>query len=152
MPIKIEKATLKDLDELQNIENECFNKEAFTREQLTYLLEAPNAISLTAKTNQKIIGFIIGLIKSYDKVRVGHIYTIDVALKHRRTGIGLKLLEGLEQKFQEKGVKKVYLEVRADNKAALELYHRKGYVELQPLENYYSKGTHGFRMKKELKK
>jgi len=152
MPTKIETATLEDLDALQSIEKECFSEEAFTREHLAYLLETPNAISLKMKADHKIVGFIIGLIETFGKVRVGHIYTIDVAVKHRRTGIGLKLLEELEHVFLERGIKTVYLEVRADNKAALELYRKKGYTELQPLENYYSKGAHGLRMKKEFKK
>jgi len=152
MPIKIEKATLEDLDTLQSIEKECFTQEAFTREHLAYLLETPNAISLTAKTDHKIVGFIIGLIETDGRVRAGHIYTLDVALKHRRTGIGLKLLEELEHVLLERGVKTIYLEVRENNKAARELYRGKGYTELQPLENYYAKGAHGLRMKKELKK
>jgi ribosomal-protein-alanine acetyltransferase len=152
MPFKIETATLEDLDALQKIEKECFSEEAFTQEHLTYLLETPNAISLKAEADNKIVGFIMGLIETHGKVRGGHIFTIDVAAKHRRTGIGLKLLDELERFFLENGVKAVYLEVRADNKAALELYRKKGYSEIQPLENYYSKGAHGFRMKKEFKK
>ena len=152
MPFKIEKATLEDLDALQKIEKECFSEEAFTREHLTYLLETPNAINLKAEADNKIFGFIIGLIETHDKVRVGHIFTVDVAAKHRRTGIGLKLLDELERVFLEKSAKAIYLEVRADNKSALKLYRKKGYSETQPLENYYSKGAHGFRMKKEFKK
>jgi ribosomal-protein-alanine N-acetyltransferase len=152
MPFKIEKATLEDLDVLQKIEKECFSEEAFTREHLTYLLKAPNAISLTAKADNKILGFIIGLIETHGKVRMGHIFTVDVVAKHRRIGIGLKLLDELERVFLENGVKSVYLEVRADNNAALELYHKKGYGEIQSLENYYSKGAHGFRMRKDVKK
>jgi len=152
MPFKIETATLEDLDALQKIEKECFSEEAFTREHLTCLLETPNAVSLKAEADNKIVGFIIGLIEIHGKVRVGHIFTVDVVTENRRTGIGLKLLDELERFFLENGVKAVYLEVRADNKAALELYRKKGYSETQPLENYYSKGTHGFRMKKEFKK
>lgn len=152
MRLRIETATIRDLDALENIERACFTVEAFTREHLACLLETPNAISLAARTDHKIVGFTIGLIETYGRVRVGHVYTIDVTLKHRRTGIGLKLLEELENIFVEKGIKTSYLEVRADNRAALELYRRKGYTEPQPLENYYAKGAHGLRMKKELKK
>jgi len=152
MPLKIETATLKDLDALHKIESECFGVEAFAREHLAYLLELPDAVNLTVKKDHKIVGFIMGLIETYGQVRVGHIYTIDVAIKHRRSGIGLKLLEELEHVLLEKGAKAVYLEVRADNLAAIELYRKKGYIELQPLENYYSKGAHGLRMKKEFKK
>jgi len=152
MSFKIETALLEDLDALQRIEIECFNEEAFTREDLTYLLETPNSISLKAEADNKIVGFIMGLIETHGKIKVGHIFTVDVATEHRRIGIGFKLIDKLECCLLEKGVKAVYLEVRGDNKAALELYHKKGYSETQPLENYYSKGAHGFRMKKRIQK
>jgi ribosomal-protein-alanine acetyltransferase len=151
MPFKIEVAALEDLDVLQKIEKECFSHEAFTREHLALLLEKPSAVSLTAKIDHKIVGFIIGVVETHGKVRMGHVFTIDVDTEHRRTGVGLKLLGELERILLEKGVDAVYLEVRVDNKAAIELYRKKGYTETQPLENYYSKGAHGFRMKKELK-
>jgi len=152
MPLKIEKPKISDLDTLYRIERECFTVEAFTKEHIAYLLESPNAVSLVAKADHEIVGFIIGMIEDYGKVKVGHIYTLDVALKHRRLGVALKLIDKLEHVFLERGVKTCYLEVRMDNKAARELYHKKGYTELEPLEDFYAKGRHGLRMKKELKK
>jgi len=151
MSLKIERAAQDYLDALYQIERECFTAEAFTREHIAALLGSPNTVSLVAKTDNKVVGFIIGLIETYDRVKVGHIYTIDVAIRHRRTGIGLKLLDELENIFLERGVKTSYLEVRVDNKAARELYRKKGYTELESLENYYSRGTRGLRMKKELR-
>jgi len=152
MPLKIEKAKLNDLDALLRIERECFTSEAFTREHIAYLLQSPNAVNLVAKANHEIVGFIVGVIEDYGRVTVGHVYTIDVAVKHRRAGVGLRLLDELERVFLERGVKTSYLEVRIDNKAARELYRKKGYTELEPLEDFYARGRHGLRMKKELKK
>ena len=62
----------------------------------------------------------------------------------------MKLLDELESFFLENGVYAVYLEVREDNKGAIKLYRRKGYKKTQSLQNYYSKGTHGFIMEKKL--
>jgi len=152
MPLKIEQAKLNDLDALYKIERECFTTEAFTREHIAYLLQSPNAVNLVAKANHEIVGFIVGMIEGYGGVTVGHVYTIDVAVKHRRAGVGLRLLDELERVFLERGVKTSYLEVRIDNKAARELYRKKGYTELEPLEDFYARGRHGLRMKKELKK
>jgi ribosomal-protein-alanine N-acetyltransferase len=151
MTIKIEPAGLKDLDVLHSIERECFTSEAYTREQLAYLLGSPNALCFVAKDGSETVGFIIGMKENYGKITVGHIITIDVSSRHRRTGVGLQLLDKLEQEFLGKGVKTVYLEVRTDNRAARKLYAKKGYTELEPLEDYYAKGKHGLRMKKELK-
>ncbi|MBI5228808.1 GNAT family N-acetyltransferase [Candidatus Micrarchaeota archaeon] len=152
MSLKIEHAKFNDLDALHRIERECFTSEAFTKEHIAYLLESPNAVSLVAEANHEIVGFIVGMIENYGRTTVGHVYTIDVAFKHRRAGVGLRLLDELEHIFLERGVKTSYLEVRIDNKAARELYRKKGYTELEPLENFYAKGRHGLRMKKELKK
>lgn len=151
MLLKIEQAKLNDLDALYRIEKECFTSEAFTKEYIANLLKSPNAVSLVAKTNHEIVGFIVGMIENYGRVKVGHVYTIDVAPKHRRVGVGLRLLDKLEHIFLENNVKTSYLEVRIDNKAARELYRKKGYAELEPLENFYARGRHGLRMKKELK-
>lgn len=151
MPLKIEQAKLSDLDALCRIERECFTLEAFTREQIASLLGSSNAVSLVAKADHEILGFIIGMIENYGRVKVGHMYTIDVAPKHRRVGVGLKLLNELEKLFIQRDAKISYLEVRIDNKAARELYRKQGYTELEPLENFYAKGRHGLRMKKELK-
>ncbi len=152
MSLKIEPGKLKDLDALHKIERECFTFEAFTKKYISCLLKSPNVVSLVAKKDHESIGFIIGIIENHGKTTVGRVATIDVSPKHRRTGVGVKLLDELEHIFLEKGVRISYLEVRTDNRAARELYSKKGYNELEPLEDYYAKGKHGLRMKKELTK
>jgi ribosomal-protein-alanine N-acetyltransferase len=140
---------MKDLETLYQIERECFTIEAFSKEHIAYLLQSPSTLSLVAHVNGEIAGFIIGLINRKDKTITGRVYTIDVASKHRRKGVGLKLLDELERKFVKIGVKTCYLEARADNVAALELYRKRGYVEVKKLKKYY-RGIHGVRLKKKL--
>ena len=151
MSVTIQQATVNDLETLYEIERECFTTEAFTKEQIAYLLQNPDAVSLVAQIDGETVGFIIGLTYRGNKVRIGHIYTIDVAVKHRRKGIGLSLLNELEQIFFEKGVETCYLEVRIDNVAARELYHKQGYTETGRLKGYYPKGSHGVQLKKKLR-
>lgn len=150
MSIAIKQAKIKDLDSIYRIERECFTYEAYTKEHIAILLKNPNVTGLLAKINGEIAGFIIGGIENFDKAKVGRIYTIDVALKHRRIGVGQKLLSELEQTFLKKGAKISCLEVRADNKAARELYHKQGYTELKSVKDYYAKGIHGIRLMKKL--
>jgi len=96
------------LETLYKIERECFTLEAFTKQHIAFLLETPRNIRLAAWENNEIAGFIIGLIQNFDQTIIGRVYTLDVAVKHRRKGIGLKLLNELEQVFIEKGVKNCY--------------------------------------------
>jgi len=146
----VESADLSDIEKLLRIERECFTGEAFTKEEIFLLLTNPNAVSLLAKVNGKVAGFIIGVVENLSAVKAGHVFTIDVALKHRRRGLGMKLLEEMEKAFLSRGVETSYLEVRVDNKAARRLYKKQGYREMESLDHYYSTGVHGFRLIKRL--
>ncbi len=150
MVINIEKAKADDLEALYGIERECFTLEAFSKKQIGSLLRNPNSISLLAKLNGEIVGFIVALIYEEKKEKIGHIFTLDVAVKARRKGVGLKLLESAEQILREKEVKICFLEVRGDNVAARELYRKLGYVEVGLLKDFYFSGGHGVRLRKNL--
>ncbi|MEM2911461.1 MAG: ribosomal protein S18-alanine N-acetyltransferase [Candidatus Bathyarchaeia archaeon] len=148
--ISIQDASLRHLDRLYEIEQKCFESEAFTRHQIAQLLAHPNSISLVAEVDHNIIGFIIGAIFFEKEKLVGHILTIDVCPSHRRMGIGSMLLQQIEKIFINKGVKTCYLEAREDNVAALNLYRKLGYKKIESLKNYY-KNAHGILFKKVLK-
>lgn len=150
MSITIRPTTINDLEKLCEIERECFTVEAFTKEHIMFLLQDSNSVSLIAQTNGKIAGFIIGLIQHIRGMKTGHIYTIDVATKHRRRGVGIKLLKELEQIFTKEGVEICYLEARLNNVAALELYKKQGYSEVERLKDYYFEDAHGVRLLKRL--
>ena len=148
--ISTRQATVNDLEKLYEIERECFTAEAFSKELLTILLQDSNSVSLIAQTDREIAGFIIGLIQHIRGVKTGHIYTIDVAVKHRRKGVGITLLNELEKIFIRNDVKICYLEARRNNVAALELYKKQGYTDREKLEDYYPEGVHGVRLQKRL--
>jgi ribosomal-protein-alanine acetyltransferase len=137
MPITIEDASIKNLDRLYEIETECFKQEAFGKQQIAHLLTGYDAISLVAKSDGEIAGFIIGIIYDQGNAFVAHILTIDVSPAYRRKGIGLQLLQEIEKLFMGKGVRACHLEVREHNLAALRLYEKSGYRKVSKLENYY---------------
>jgi ribosomal-protein-alanine acetyltransferase len=137
MAITIEDASIKHLDKLYEIEMKCFKKEAFTKQQIAQLLKNPNSISLIAKENGDIVGFIIGMLSVEDGSLVGHILTIDVSPSHRRKGVGIKLLQEIEKIFKDRQTIVCRLEVREDNVAALNLYQKLGYKEIGKLKYYY---------------
>ena len=152
MKLRVKSASVTDLKRLYEIEKECFSSEAFSMEQLAFLLENPSSISLIALADNEIVGFIIGIVHEGLKTEsVGHVFTLDVAEKYRRKGIALRLLRELEKKFKEKNVKESILEVKLDNEAAKKLYKKFGYKEILCLKDYYGKGVHGLRLRKVLK-
>jgi len=151
MKTKVEPATMQNLEELLRIEQECFTTEAFTRQQVISLLRNPNAVGLLARVNGEVAGFIIGVVENYGTIKAGRVFTIDVSVKHRRRGVGIKLLKEIEDAFLRGGAETSYLEVRVDNQAARRLYRKQGYQEIESLDDYYSIGVHGLRLKKQLR-
>jgi ribosomal-protein-alanine N-acetyltransferase len=147
MEIKIESATITFLDKFYEIEEQCFDQEAFTKRQISYLLTDYNTIALMAKTDSDIAGFIITQVEVEEDSEFGRIITINVAPNHRRQGIATKLLHEIEKLLKQKGITQCRLEVREDNKHALKLYQKLGYLTVGILENYYGK-KHGLYLKK----
>jgi len=68
----------------------------------------------------------------------------------RRRGVAAALLAAAERAARARGMRRMRLEVRSDNDAALALYQRAGYKSLVPLRGYYQDGTDGWRMEKRL--
>jgi len=149
MTLTIEDASIQMLDKLYEIEMKCFEKEAFTKQQISNLLIDYNSIGLVAKINGEIVGFIIGTIYLDRNSLIGHILTIDVSPTHQRKGIAQRLLKEIEKLFKEKSVKACRLEVREGNIAALRLYQKFGYKKVARLKNYYG-NAHGIHLRKDL--
>jgi ribosomal-protein-alanine N-acetyltransferase len=147
MLASIEDASSKDLDRLYEIERECFNEEAFTKDQISQLLDDYNTVSFIARVQDEIAGFVIGMIHIERCTLRGHVLTIDVGSAYRRKGIGTLLMDEIESIFRQKGVKASLLEVREDNTSAINLYLKLGYKIMRKLDNYYGE-IHGIYLKK----
>ncbi|HKM60115.1 MAG TPA: ribosomal protein S18-alanine N-acetyltransferase [Candidatus Bathyarchaeia archaeon] len=149
MEIKIETASIRLLDKFSEIENQCFDQEAFTKRQLAYLLTDYNSIGLVAKTDNAVAGFIISQVEIENDTTYGHIITINVVPSCRRKGVGTQMLKEMEKILKEKGINECHLEVREDNHAGLKLYLTSGYQKVAVLEKYYG-SKHGLFLKKTL--
>jgi len=141
---------MRHLGRLCEIENQCFEQEAFTKQQLAYLLTDYNTIGLAARVNGEIAGFAIARVDIKRNQLFGHIVTVDVAPAYRRKGIAEKLLREVESALRVRGVKECLLEVRESNVAALSLYQKLGYEKVGKLEKYYG-NAHGLYLKKILR-
>jgi ribosomal-protein-alanine N-acetyltransferase len=149
MEVKIETASIKLLDTLYRIEEQCFDQEAFSKRQIAYLLTDYNAIALVAKADSGVAGFIIAQVEVEENTEFGHIITINVPPNYRRHGIATKLLQEIENLLKQKGIEECRLEVREDNNPAIKLYQALDYRTVGKLESYYGK-KHGLYLKKTL--
>jgi [ribosomal protein S18]-alanine N-acetyltransferase len=147
MDLKIETATIKVLDELYELEEACFDQEAFSKRQIGYLLTDYNTVALMAKVEGSIVGFIIAQVEVEENTEFGHIITLNIAPKYRHQKIATNLLKEIEDILKLKGITESRLEVREDNHVAIKLYKTLCYRTMGKLERYY--GTkHGIYLKK----
>ena len=147
MEITIETATNKTLNALFELEKQCFEEEAFSKQQISYLLNDYSSITLVAKANNAAVGFVIGRIDFVRSKPVGHIMTIDISPLYRRKGIAQRLMHEIEAFFRQKGAVECVLEVRENNVAALRLYGKLGFKKFALLKNYYGRAN-GLYLKK----
>lgn len=86
------------------------------------------------KNREKIIGFVAGSVKS--DVR-SHLSAIYVKEEFRKKGVGENLLKTLEAAFEKSNFSKITLEVKEDNKEAIEFYKGLGYAFAGKKPRYY---------------
>ncbi len=95
----------------------CFSKEeAYPYEIMRYYFSLPSSYSLGYFLEEKLIAFIL--------FQKNHIITLDVHPKHRRKGLGEKLLNFAITYIKKKGYKLVSLEVDKENEKAINLYKK----------------------------
>ena len=81
------------------------------------------------------------------------LYNIASAPECRRQGVGQALLRRVLSDCEARGVRSIYLEVRASNAAALGLYEKVGFMRLGVRRRYYSDPTEdAVIMKKSIRK
>ena len=147
--IKYRLASLKDFDEVQKIENECF-LEPYSTEDLHYEFEKnPVNKIIVAEVGGKVVGFIDFLITFNSST----IMQVAVTKEFRKNGIATQLLSEMEKSFPKNIddiVETITLEVRESNEAAKNLYLKSGYKIVVIKEHYYKDGENAIYMLKRL--
>ena len=143
--MEIETANLLDLGALRNLENICFEKDAWPWLDLFAALTWPDVIRLKAVEAGEMIGFIAGDPRQSNGVV--WIATIAVHPCFRRRGIGTALMLECESQVQLPVMK---LTVRVSNQGAISLYEKLGYHTSDIWRAYYSDGEDGLVMSKKL--
>ncbi|MGI5912566.1 MAG: ribosomal protein S18-alanine N-acetyltransferase [Syntrophomonadaceae bacterium] len=128
----LRKMTLQDINRIMEIENKSFTL-PWSRE--SYLGELKNnlAIYLVCDYEGEIAGY-GGIWVVYEEA---HITSVAVDPGYRQLGIGTALMEELERTARDRNAHRILLEVRPSNQAALNLYHKLGYIPTGKRKNYY---------------
>lgn len=72
---------------------------------------------------------------------------LSVRADRRRRGLGRRLLEDVLGEAARRGAREVFLEVRHDNVAAIELYTSYGFAVVGRRRDYYARGMDGVLMR-----
>lgn len=110
---------------------------AWSEESVRTLLEHPASTALIATVGgpRQCVGFVLAQLVADE----AEILSIGVAREWQRKGIGRRLVEGLARAAVRAEAKTLFLEVAADNDAALELYRRAGFLGTGLRRGYYAR-------------
>jgi ribosomal-protein-alanine N-acetyltransferase len=147
-----------DFDALWRIDQKCFDPGiAYSRRELSAYIERRGAFTIIAEAGNTsaedptefkgIAGFIVA---ECNRRGLGHIISIDVLPKYRRSGLGTHLLSGAEQRLGETSCQTVRLETAVDNASAIAFYKRHNYNITGTIPRYYPGGLNAFVFQKEL--
>ena len=142
--INIKQALIEDLDEIMKIENACFDADAFSRHQITYLITRSKGIFLIARHNGEIAGYLSFIISG--RHNTGRIYSVAVSPGHRGEGIASLLMDKTIEHALKSHLRAIFLEVRTDNQAAIQLYKNKNFAMHSIKNNYYNDESHAHSM------
>lgn len=128
------------LDELVRLERRVFPEEAWTEPMLRGHLRRVDGLALGA--GAPLSGVALGWVAG----DLGELMRIGVQPEARGSGLGARLLGAFHERAAALGARELWLEVRADNAAAIRLYERFDYRPTGRRRRYYPDGTDALLM------
>lgn len=123
--------------EIARLHAELFSP-AWSEESVAGLLQHPASTAFLAVASvpkRTAIGFVMAQLASDE----AEILAIGVTQGWQRKGVGRRLVEGVARVLQRAEAKTLFLEVAADNDAALELYRSAGFLGTGLRRGYYER-------------
>ena len=129
---EIRDMTFDDIDEVAVIEKQNFSVPWDENGFFSFMIRQGTAF-VCAVEDGHIVGY-GGMVTAADE---GDVTNISVSRDKRQRGIGTALVKQLLAKGGQMGIKKLFLEVRASNDAAINLYEKLGFKAISTRKNYY---------------
>lgn len=137
-----------DLTEVIEIEKQLFPQDAWTKD--LFLGELAEVGISRSVSVLELAGEIVGYASLRYVGREGDVNTIAIAKNQQRKKLGQKLLDWMIQTALDLGVRELFLDVRADNEAAIEMYKKNGFERIDIRRNYYDHSVDAYVMRKKL--
>ena len=122
-----------DIPEIMALEKNTLS--AWSRKHLEDELQQPKGFQFVARnaSSEKIQAVLCGRVVADE----AEILKLSVAENARKKGVGYLLLDFVLNYCNNKGVENCYLELRASNAAARNLYEKRGFITAGTRETYY---------------
>ena len=131
----------KDFDRILKLEEESFNQyDRLDRETLIDLFTEFSEGFYIIMCDDVMAGYSVFLIDSGS----GYIESIAVSNNFKRSGLGLIALNFMVKCINRMGFKEINLHVRPDNKAAMILYEKGGFVKKETVAGFYPEGESAY--------
>jgi len=137
-----------DLDALVTIESRAFTYNRLTRRSFATFLTSPRAALMVAAHSEPCIGYALVLFRSGSEV--ARLYSLAVDPVDTGRGVGSTLLTAAEKAACRRGSKTIRLEVREDNRPAINLYRKFDYRIVGRRLRYYDDHGNALRLEKRL--
>jgi ribosomal protein S18 acetylase RimI-like enzyme len=119
---------------------------SWTPNRVAASIRSSTSMVAVARESDRVAGF--GIMRYGDDE--AHLDLLAVSCRHRREGIGRRLVEWLEKPALVAGISAVFLEVRGSNHGAQAFYARLGYRQVAQIAGYYQGRESAIRMGREL--
>ena len=129
----IKKLTKANATELFKLDNSIFDYDKYSLNQINEELNNDTRVYLGYFEGDMLVGF-VGASATLDE---SDIIKIGVDSGFRKQGVATKLLDSLKLELSDLGVKKIMLEVREQNLAAISFYTKFGFNKIAVRKNYY---------------
>lgn len=143
-----------DLTALSELEQRCFSSDQLSRRSFSHFIQSTQAnLSVMEQTEAgqtRILGYLLLLFRR--GTNLARLYSIAIDPDFRGRGLAKLMMIEAEAQARLREAAFLRLEVRIDNKIAVELYRKAGYHPIAKLPGYYEDGGEGVRLEKSIRR
>lgn len=149
-PHDLDRARPDDLELVVELEESSFDpREQWSETAWAAELHGHDRLVWVARSGD---GGLLGVISCRVVGDSADLHRVVVESSRRRSGLGTALVEQALRGCRDAGARELLLEVRADNAAALSLYRRLGFTEIDRRPGYYGRGSDAVVMRRRLER
>ena len=146
----IRPVVLADLDRIEEIERASFGAEAYDRKLFASYLRRCRGLFLAAWYRRRLAGYMLTCLRGGSRGTAAELVSVAVDPSSRQTGAASALLESTVRRLRRRGVARLHLIVRVNNRAAQAFYRKYGFRRLRVVRGYYEDGGDGIAMTRPL--